>query len=352
MSPRKFLLAAAALTALSLLATACSSGGDSSGPVAPPPAPPAPPLPPPPPPPPPASVERDISPQSTNAAITQNNLPHFVINPSPSVTPAQRLFVFLPGTGAPPAAYEDIVRFGASRGYHALGLTYINNDAIEVLCGASTDPDCAEDARREVITGASLSPLVNVDPTNSIDGRLLSLLTFLSTNFPAEGWGQYISNGAVNWSLVNVAGHSQGAGHSGFMAKIRDLNRVVMFSGPGDTGVGVNTPAAWTSLPNVTPVARQFGFTHTADNLAPLSAVTRNWESIDLDMFGPAVSVDGASAPFSNSHQLLTSAPPNPNPIGVTASPTHGAPVVDAVTPRDAQGIPIYQPVWAFLAFP
>jgi hypothetical protein len=125
-----------------------------------------------------------------------------------------------------------------------------------------------------------------------------------------------------------------------------------MFSGPGDTGVGVNTPAAWTSLPNVTPVARQFGFTHTADNLAPLSAVTRNWESIDLDMFGPAVSVDGASAPFSNSHQLLTSAPPNPNPIGVTASPTHGAPAVDAVTPRDAQGIPIYQPVWAFLAFP
>lgn len=343
MSDRSNRTRAAAFMLLSVCFAGCSGAGDSVGPVTPPPA--APPSPP-------ASVERAISPAQTNAAITQNLSPHFAVNPAANVTAAQRLFVFLPGTGAPPNAYQDIVRFGASRGYHALGLTYVNDNAIEGLCGSSTDPDCAEDARREVITGASLSPLVNVDPANSIDGRLLSLLNFLVSTFPAEGWGQYVNNGAVNWSLVTVAGHSQGAGHAAFMAKMRDLNRVVMFSGPADTGVAANSPAAWTSLPNITPVARQFGFTHTADNLAPLSTVQRNWDAIDLDMFGATVSIDGASAPFANSHQLTTSAAPNPTPTGPTASPTHGAPVVDSVTPRNAQGTPNFQPVWAYLAFP
>lgn len=342
----------AALICASFSLIACSSGDSGSG--APPPPPPTQPPPPPPPPPPPAppSVEREITPQSTNPALTQNLSPHFVVNPAPNVTPAQRLFVFLPGSGAVPRTYEDIVRFGAARGYHALGLTYINDDAIEGLCGASLDPNCAGDARREVITGVNASTLVNVDAVNSIDSRLQSLLVFLAANFPAEGWGQYLNNGAVNWSLVTVAGHSQGAGHSGFMAKLRDLNRVVMFSGPGDTGAAANTAAAWSSLPNITPVMRQFGFTHTADNLAPLANVLRNWDAIDLDLFGAPFSVDGAAAPFGNSHQLTTSAPPNPNPTGPTASPTHGAPVVDSVTPRDAQGVPIYQPVWAYLAFP
>ncbi len=328
------------LTAFLLLAS-CGGGGDS--PPAPPPLTPPPVAP---------SVEREISPALANPALTQDLSPHFVVNPNPVASPARRLLLMLPGTRAVPRTYRDIVRVGAERGYHAIGLTYPNGDAIESLCGGSPIPNCAGLARREIITGEDLSTLVAVDPPNSIDGRLLSLLTYLSAAFPNEGWGQYLASGAVNWALITVAGHSQGSGHAGFLAKIRDLNRVVMFSGPGDSGATAGSSAEWLSLPNVTPVARQFGFTHTADPLLPLAGVTRNWDAIDLDSFGPAVSVDGAGPPFANSHQLTTSAPPNPNPTGPSAAPAHGATVVDAVTPRDAQGTPIYRSVWIYLAFP
>jgi hypothetical protein len=260
--------------------------------------------------------------------------------------------VFLPGTGAPPGAYRDIVRTGAARGYHALGLTYRNDDAVEGLCGNSPDPDCAGKVRREVITGENASLLVDVDSGNSIIARLRALVVFLHAAYPTEGWGQFLRAGEPDWTKIIIAGHSQGGGHAGYFAKLVELERAVMFSAPGDTGVASGSAAQWTALPNVTPAARQFGFTHNADNLAPLANVTRNWSAIGLGAFGAPVNVDGSGAPYSGAHQLVTGAAPNPNPTGPTASPTHGAPVVDSVTPRDAQGRPIYTAVWIYLAFP
>lgn len=343
------------LTAAMLLAGCSGEETPAQPPITttPPPAPPASPPPPPPAPPPvAASVEREIRPDTANPAVTQNLSPHFVVNPDPSAAPAGRLFVMLPGTGAVARTYEDIVRVGASVGYHAIGLTYPNDDAVAVSCSGSPDPDCAEDIRQETITGLASSVLVVVDEANSIDGRLLSLLEFLDAAFPAEGWGQFLDNGAIDWSLVSVAGHSQGGGHAGFMAKLRELHRVSMFSGPSDPSPTPGTAAAWTFLPNITPVERQFGFIHTADNLASPITVFRSWQAIGLDIFGYSVSVDGAAPPYQNTHLLMTSAPPNPVPTGPSASPTHGAPVVDAVTPRGPGGVPIYRPVWIYMAFP
>lgn len=300
----------------------------------------------------PNSIERSVLPAQTSTAITTNLSPHFVINPDPQATPRGRLFVMLPGTRGTPINSREIVRIGAARGYHALGLTYANDVSVQELCGTSPDTDCAGKVRREVITGEDTSLLINVNPANAIVTRLTVLLQFLQTNFPNEGWGQFIDNGQPDWDRITVAGHSQGAGHAGFLAKLVLLDRAVMFSSPGDTRVGTMSPALWLSLPNVTPASRQFGFTHTQDSLTPLARVVDSWEAIGLGAFGGLFSVDGASAPFGDSHQLVTSAPPNPNPIGPTASPTHGAPVVDTVTPRDDQGRPIYAPVWVYLAFP
>jgi hypothetical protein len=256
----------------------------------------------------------------------------------------------LPGTGALPRTYREIVRLAPTRGYHAVGLTYPNEFAVEATCASSVDPDCAGRYRREVILGEPTSPLVSVDQPNSIVGRLRALLVYLNATFPAEGWGRYLTADDIDWSLVTVAGHSQGAGHAGYFAKIRSLNRVAMFSGPGDTGTAGS--ALWIALPNVTPPSLQYGFTHTADPLLPVANVTQNWSGIGLGAFGTPVSVDNASTPYANSRQLLTSAPPNPNPTGPTAAPAHGAPVADAVTPRDAAGAPVYTAVWIYMAFP
>jgi hypothetical protein len=337
-----------AVLVIGLAITGCGgeSGGAPSGGTA------IAPVPTPPPPVAPSSTERDINPSLTDAAININLSPHIAINPGPTVTAKGRLFVMLPGTGGVPRFYRFILRTGAPLGYHTIGLSYPNDTTIGSLCVGSSAADCAGLARNEVITGADTSPAVAITRANSITGRLISLLTYLNTTYPNEGWGQYLVSGQPNWAVITVAGHSQGSGHAAYLAKQQNLDRMVMFSGPSDTGITPGSPALWLSLPNVTPASRQYGFTHTGDTLVPLALVSRNWDAIGLSAFGAAVSVDGDASSFGNSHKLTTSLAPNPNPPGPVPDPEHSSPVLDAVTPITASGTPAYAPVWAHLAFP
>ena len=339
-----------ALVALAAgLIAGCGGGGASA------PAPPIsvtpPPAPPPPPPPPATTTEHEIGPAQTSAEVSASFVPHLAIAPTPGTAKA-RLFVMLPGTGGTSRQYQMIVRRGATRGYHSIGLIYPNAEAVELLCGPGSAPDCVGQARREVITGADVSPVVAVNPANSITGRLTALLTYLAANFPGEGWGQYLSGTRVNWAMVTVGGHSQGAGHAGYLAKLEVLDRAVMFSGPADSGSAVGSAAEWLSLPNLTPVARQYGFTHTDDLIVSRARATGNWALIGLEASGAAVSVDGSAAPFANSHQLLTSAAPANDPSRSNIQSAHGAPVTDTFTPLTAAGDPLFAPVWDYLAFP
>lgn len=258
----------------------------------------------------------------------------------------------LPGTGAIPRFYREIVRTGATRGYHAIGLTYPNDVTVADRCAASADADCAGNVRREVITGENTSTLIAITRADSIAGRLVSLVGYLDRTYPGEGWGQFLVGGQPDWSKITVAGHSQGGGHAAYLAKLVSLGRSVMFSSPGDTGPTPGSPAAWYALPNITPLARQYGFSHTGDELVPFGFVLSNWRAIGIDQFGAAVSIDGTVAPFGDSHQLSTSAPPNPNPIALVAAPMHSSPVVDAITPLTPAGDPLYRAVWIYLAFP
>lgn len=300
----------------------------------------------------PASVEREVLPVTIDPAITLALSAHFTINPSPAVAPAGRLFVMLPGTGAIPRFYREIVRTGAARGYHGIGLTYPNEVAVGVRCVSSSDPDCAGKVRREVVTGEDTSTLLAIPRAESIAGRIVSLLGHLDRTFPGEGWGQFLIGGQPDWSKIVVAGHSQGGGHAGYMAKLFSLERTVMFSSPGDTGLAPGSPAAWYGLPNVTALSRQHGFTHTGDELVPFGLVVSNWRAIGISQFGGVISVDGATAPYDGSHQLSTAAPPNPNPVAPVPSPLHSSPVVDAITPISPNGDLLYRQVWIHLAFP
>ncbi|QGN53423.1 hypothetical protein [Novosphingobium sp. Gsoil 351] len=300
----------------------------------------------------PALLERDVLPAQTDPAITLALSAHFAVRPASGVTPAGRLFVMLPGTGAIPRFYREIVRTGATRGYHGIGLTYPNDVSVGDRCAASADPDCAGKVRREVVTGEDTSTLIAIPRAESIAGRLGSLIGYLERTYPGEGWGQFLVGGQPDWSKIVVAGHSQGGGHAGYMAKLFALERSVMFSAPGDTGLTAGSNATWYSLPNVTPLSRQFGFTHTGDELIPFGFVLLNWRAIGIDQFGGAVSVDGAAAPFGGSHQLSTSVPPNPAALGLVFAPQHASPAVDAATPLTLAGDLLYRPVWTYLAFP
>ncbi len=340
--------------ALALCLAACGGGSSGSTTAASPVPSPAPaPAPVPVPTPAPVQVEREILPVTVAPALPASDAANFVINPDPAATARARLFVMLPGTGAIPRNYRTVVRTGAARGYHGIGLTYPNATAVGDLCAASVDPDCAGNTRREIITGENLSALVAVDTANSISGRLTTLLAYLDRTYPAEGWGQFLTAGAVDWSRVTVAGHSQGSGHAAYMAKLYSLDRAVMFSGPGDVPTVGLANAKWFSLPNVTPVSRQYGFTHSDDELVPFALVRSNWSAIGLDApGGTPFLVDGAATIYGNSHQLHTKADPSALGIAVNPAPRHSAPVADGITPSNAQGTPLYAPVWIYLAFP
>lgn len=296
-------------------------------------------------------VEREILPALANPVLTTFLSANFIVRPD-GATARGRLFVMLPGTTAIPQFYRDIVRTGAERGYHGIGLSYPNAQTVASFCTTSVDPDCIGKARAEIITGTDTSPVVTITPANSIAGRLADQLRYLHRIYPGEGWDQFLRGGEPDWSRISLAGHSQGAGHAGYAAKLFSLNRVAMFAGPGDTGMGLTTAAAWLSLPNVTPPDRQYGFTHINDELVPVALLVSNWASQGLASFGGAVSVDGSAAPFGGARQLTTALPPNPNPPAPVPSPAHSSPVVDAVTPRDTGGLPLYRNVWIYMAFP
>ena len=294
----------------------------------------------------PPSVVRQIVPSVTDPAIDQATDPHVAVNPVPSVASRGKLFVMLPGTGAVPTMQQLVLGVAASRGYHAIGLSYPNPTAVGVLCADDVDPECFWDVRREVITGINTSPRILITPANAIVNRLEQLLAYLAGRFPSEGWGAFLSGGRVDWTRVTLAGHSQGGGHVGVLAKLVALDRAVYFSAPADWRRVADVPATWLARPNVTPASRQYGFIHEDDQLVPVAQARANWLALGLGAFGAVSGVDGAAAPYGTSHQLTTRAAP------LLAGSFHGATVVDAATPRTAAGTPVFEPVWAYLAFP
>jgi hypothetical protein len=318
----------------SLLVLAGCGGGGGGTPATPTPTPP------------PASTERLVLPQSTDPAVSASLAAHVAINPQPGVTAKRRLFVFLPGTFADPALYRTILRTGAAQGYHAIGLSYPNDQTVASRCQGNADADCIWNARREVVTGVDVSPVIAVPSADSIVNLTGKLLAWLHAQYPSEGWGDFLVGGAVDWSRVVVAGHSQGGGHAVAMGKLFPLLRGVFFSSLADT----NPAAPWLARPGATPVERQYGFTHQRDALVPYDQALAVWNALGLAAFGAPYLVDGAAPPASSSRQWVTNVQPNES--GGSPFPVHGATVVDNATPLAANGTPVLAPVWIALCFP
>jgi polyhydroxybutyrate depolymerase len=309
------------------------------------------------------SSERQINATATDPAITAEpaagEVPHVAINPSPSVNPRGKLFVFLPGTQGRTTQTVHILRAAATRGFHAIGLNYPNPTAMGTLCGTSADPECYWKARSAVVlgTGTTVPGQTPVARADSVVNRLAKILAWLRSNQPAENWGQYLlADGSVDWSKVVVSGHSQGGGHAGVLAKSFALSRACYFSSPADWNETTDRPDGWTaSKPNATPAARQYGFGSDSDTLVPNARASAHWDAFGLSRpaSGPLL-VDGGTPPFAGSQQLRTALPPNPASAGVsTVLRNHGLTVVDALTPVDADGKPLFDTngVWAYLCF-
>ena len=218
---------------------------------------------------------------------------------------------------------------------------YADDIAVVAACANDPSPVCMERVRAEIIQGSNESPHVTVDRDNSIDGRLSDLLRYLDQQSPGEDWGQFLdAGGAPRWDRIAVGGLSQGGGHAAFIAKLRQVPRVVMFGAPADGYNGLVAP--WMQL-GATPANRYFGFHHARD---PFTSIEPNWFALGLQAFGPVRSIDSESdAHFGGSHMLVTDAMP------ATGGYEYAHPSVfaDGVTPLRPDGSPVFDRVWRYL---
>jgi hypothetical protein len=285
-----------------------------------------------------------VAPKTTDAAIDRALAPHYVWF-DPAARTNRKLLLFMPGANNQPAGWQLLGQEGARLGYHVIGLMYQNDAVVVQTCTGSTiEPDCSEKIRLEVLEGdvpIDYSTRVTVTPPNSIDNRLTKLLVHLQDNFPAQEWSQFLEDGAPNWRRIVVSGQSQGAGQAALIAKLRRVDRVVMFSGVPDARVAAATDP-WISI-GETPAAKYFALFHDQDHLE--AGIRANLNALDLSRFGDPVKVEGNVPPYSDAHMLFTDLKPQkgclmPNPHQSTAR--------DDNTPLGPDG-PQLRAAWRYL---
>jgi hypothetical protein len=182
-----------------------------------------------------------------------------------------RLMVFMPSGGPTnlPKDWREMGSVAAGLGYHVIVLAYQNEAPIAANppagCGNSVEPpasppNCAIDARMEMLDGNGESSVVSVSRANSIENRLAKVLDYLAATYPAEGWGQFIdAGGGPKWQDTVVAGASLGAGQAVLVSMLHTVYRVSAFHGWTDAKHG------WVHL-GLTPSNRYFTLIHERDN--------------------------------------------------------------------------------------
>jgi pimeloyl-ACP methyl ester carboxylesterase len=287
-----------------------------------------------------APLCREILPSETDSALTQWNEPHIVCTPADS-NQRSELFVFLPGTGALPSYYSQLVQTAAEAGLHVIDLRYPNDEGVNFeICPNDPDDNCHQYVRQETMQGVDVSPQVAVDSKNSIEARLQSALTHLAVQAPTEGWEQFLENGSPRWNSIVVAGHSQGGGHAVYFAKLHPVKRVIAFTW---VDVRKRELASWvTNMPSATPAENYYLLWHQDDQ--PIAGYQPElMTALGLDKFGAPVIVEQSAPPYQNTHSLIVITPPPADQIA------HNTPVVDFALNFDANGEPIYKAAWQYL---
>ncbi len=289
-----------------------------------------------------------IPPKDTDSEITTDLESHYAALDK-SAPPKNQMFLFFPGTGGTPFFQQQLSNTAADLGFHVISLNYPNDRAVnrDLCVGPDADLDCYAKVRLEIKDGIDRTPLLNITRANSIENRLIKLLVYLRGRFPDDGWGQYLTNdNTINWSSIVVSGHSQGGGHAGIIGRYHLVARVVMFAAMDYSGremKAANWIAMPDSTPNATPGERFYGFSHQRDeavNFAILS--TQVWPAYGMNAFGPVVNVDDTAPPYSNTNSLTSN-------LNTPTGNYHGSVAVDRNLALEADGTPVYKPVWEYL---
>lgn len=215
------------------------------------------------------SARYEILPSAVDPAVEEFDRPHMVIRPTRKTFDAP-LVVFLPGSNGWGANTASMLEFAASRGYRAIGLTFVAAPSIAQVCPRDPDPDCARKFRqmRTYATG-DFSEYRN-SYADSVVGRLVALLRHLHAEHGNQGWDRYLDGDRPRWDRIVVSGQSQGGGMAALIAKEHLVNRVVLFSPGWDTTGRPRRPAPWLLEDSATPPERWFGAFHLQEGAADL----------------------------------------------------------------------------------
>jgi hypothetical protein len=168
---------------------------------------------------------------------------------------------------------------------------YPNIPTIGSICSNSTQINCFEEVRREIIEGVDYSTEISIEGPESILSRTKKILIYLEANYPNENWGQFLdTNENIAYNKVIFSGHSQGGGHAALLAKYYPLKRAVCFSAP-------------------------------------------NW--------GNPMNIDITATPYNHTRQLTTT-------YNVPLSDAHACTIQDNKTPK-VSNIPVFLPVWTYM---
>lgn len=207
-----------------------------------------------------AKSVREITPTTADPGLkTDQNEANVVV--MPAGTPRPELMVWLPGSNGHPKGDESIIATGAKGGYRVIGLQYNNQFTVENKCGPQHDPECLTKMRAVRFDGSAQDAVVPNTVAEGVEHRLTMLLKYLAAKYPDEGWGQYLDGDMPAWKKIVLAGHSQGAGMTAYIAKKREVARAVLFSGGADgEGLSLETRkwSSWLTAPSKTPMDRWY----------------------------------------------------------------------------------------------
>lgn len=238
-----------------------------------------------------------------------------------------KLVVLLPDSAMQPKDYTKLLWAAAQRGHRVLGLAYPANPSTASLCGENST--CYEYVRHEVLDGQDRSDKLKVGFNNCIEQRLALALQWLAKNRPGQGWGNYVAGSTPLWQNIVVAGHGEGAGHAGFIGKVRKVARVILLQGPADSTA--KGPAAWIASSAQTPANLWFGLSDkTATGFDGISA---NWIALGLGTSWSPVTGLGA---FGSAHGVVS----------------ESAVAADAELKTGSDGDPEPMPAWWYLFTP
>ena len=240
------------------------------------------------------------------------------------VAPRGKLVVYLHGAGSFEVCGSREHGVMLSRlGFHVFSPCYRSDYGVQ-NCG-----DDIAGCRLEAFEGKDRHPFINITRANSIEGRVVAGLRLMQQLNPAGDWQFFLDGDEPRWDKIIISGISHGASTAGVIGKNRSVDRVVMLSGPFDTG------QAWLTAPSQTPLDRFIGFTHADDRQHPghLEAFAQ------MGLPGAPVLIDTAEPPFAGTHRLVSRAP---------TDNAHRAMEASAPSPRDGDNY-VYEPVWRYL---